>query len=225
MTNSKGMILKRIQFALRKENGLKSQWSGMEPSHRGIDRKYETHSKLGKEERLRLFTDRVSDYKADVTRAEESDLPEVIANICAAEQVKKLVIPTGIDARWLPDKSSGIALISDEPEPLSVREIDQSDAVLTGCFRAVAQTGTIVMTGGAGQGRRMLTLLPDFHICVVRTDQVVGIIPEVIWELDTMIREKKAPVTFISGPSATSDIELDRVEGVHGPRRLHVVMV
>ncbi len=225
MKNSKDIILKRIQSALRKENGMKPQLSGMEPPLRGIDRKYETHSKLSQVERLRLFMERVSDYKANVTRAEEKELPKVIADICAVEQVKKLVIPPGIDTNWLPEKTSGVALISDESGPLSIQEIDQSDAVLTGCFRAVAQTGTIVMTGGAGQGRRLLTLLPDFHICVVRTDQVVGIIPEAFWDLDPLIREKKVPVTFISGPSATSDIELDRVEGVHGPRRLHVVIV
>ena len=218
MTNSKEMILKRIQTALHKE-------PGREPQRAGVERKYQTHGKLKQEERIRLFIERVSDYKARITGVEERELPKVIAKICAAEQVKILVVPPGIDERWLPVKSSGVALLSDESEPLAIHELDQSDAVLTGCFRAVAQTGTIVMNGGAGQGRRLLTLLPDFHICVVRTDQVVGIVPEVFWELDPFIREKRVPVTFISGPSATSDIELDRVEGVHGPRRLHVLIV
>lgn len=233
MKNSKDIILRRIQSALRKDSGMETQTTGVKAQISGmespplpvIDRNYETHSKLSPQERLDLFVERVSDYKAKVTRAEERELPKVVADICAAEQVRKLVIPPGMEANWLLEKSSGIALISDEAGPLSIPEIDQSDAVLTGCFRAVAQTGTIVMTGGAGQGRRLLTLLPDFHICVVRTSQVVGIIPEVFWDLDPLIRDKKVPVTFISGPSATSDIELDRVEGVHGPRRLHVVII
>ena len=217
MTDSKELILKRIRSALKDSPGDK-------PVHQENVRRYRTHGNMKKEERIRLFIDHVREYKARVTEVTEPELPEAITKICNAENVKKLVVPPGIDEKWLPGKESGITLLSDMPEPLTHNDLDQSDAVLTGCFRAVAQTGTIVLNGEAGQGRRVLTLLPDLHICVVYSDQVVGIIPEAFWELEPVVRKKGVPVTFISGPSATSDIELDRVEGVHGPRRLHVLL-
>ena len=107
---------------------------------------------------------------------------------------------------------------------LSVQELDALDGALTGCAVAIAEVGTFVLDGGAGQGRRALTLVPDLHICVVREDQVVGLVPEAVRELEEAVRAGR-PLTFVAGPSATSDIELDRVEGVHGPRVLHVVVV
>ena len=111
-----------------------------------------------------------------------------------------------------------------EDDGLSVRELDELDGALTGCAVAIAETGTFVLDGGSGQGRRALTLVPDLHICVVREDQVVGLVPEAVGKLEDAVRTGR-PLTFVSGPSATSDIELDRVEGVHGPRVLHVVLV
>jgi L-lactate dehydrogenase complex protein LldG len=218
MNDSRQIILKRIQSALRSEGDSRVPLPL-------VARNYHMQSHFSDEERLNLFVERVSDYKATVTRVEEDDLAIAIGCICATERVTKLLVPSGLENRWLPQADSGVAVTVDEGQSCSVDEIDQNDAVLTGCFRAVAQTGTIVMTEGAGQGRRILTLLPDIHICVVRTNQIVGIIPEVFADLDPIIKERKTPVTFISGPSATSDIELDRVEGVHGPRRLHVVII
>jgi L-lactate dehydrogenase complex protein LldG len=111
-----------------------------------------------------------------------------------------------------------------EDAGLSVAQLDGLDGALTGCAVAIAETGTFVLDGGPGQGRRALTLVPDLHICVVREDQVVGLVPEAVRELEDAVRAGR-PLTFVSGPSATSDIELDRVEGVHGPRVLHVVLV
>jgi L-lactate dehydrogenase complex protein LldG len=111
-----------------------------------------------------------------------------------------------------------------EDAGLSVRELDRLDGALTGCAVAIAETGTFVLDGGAGQGRRALSLVPDLHVCVVREDQVVGLVPEAVESLGDAVRAGR-PLTFVSGPSATSDIELDRVEGVHGPRVLHVVVV
>ena len=118
--------------------------------------------------------------------------------------------------------TGGLELVEDDG--LSVQELDELDGALTGCAVAIAETGTFVLDGGAGQGRRALTLVPDLHICVVREDQVVGLVPEAVRELEEAVRAGR-PLTFVSGPSATSDIELDRVEGVHGPRVLHVVLV
>jgi L-lactate dehydrogenase complex protein LldG len=108
---------------------------------------------------------------------------------------------------------------------LTNAQLDESDGVLTGCALGIAQTGTIVLDSGPLQGRRVLTLLPDYHLCVVRADQIVDLVPEAITQLDQAVREQRRPITFISGPSATSDIELNRVEGVHGPRTLEVLVV
>ena len=119
----------------------------------------------------------------------------------------------------------GIEVLRDSDAQLTNDELDRSDGVLTGCALGIAQTGTVVLDAGEAQGRRALTLLPDYHLCVVREDQVVGLVPEAFTELrDTVVGEGRA-ITFISGPSATSDIELNRVEGVHGPRTLEVLIV
>jgi L-lactate dehydrogenase complex protein LldG len=113
-----------------------------------------------------------------------------------------------------------VTILPDDP-PLSLADIDGSDGVLTGCASAIAQTGTIILDGGDAQGRRLLSLVPDRHLCIVRSSQIVGIVPEAI----VAMRERsQRPITLISGPSATSDIELSRVEGVHGPRKLHVIV-
>jgi L-lactate dehydrogenase complex protein LldG len=114
---------------------------------------------------------------------------------------------------------TGLATVADEP-PLDVSALDRADAVLTGCAVGIAATGTIVLDAGFAQGRRALTLVPDHHICVVRVDQIVDTVPQGFAALDP-----SRPLTFISGPSATSDIELQRVEGVHGPRTLDVLIV
>ena len=120
------------------------------------------------------------------------------------------------------DGAAGLELVEDAG--LSVQELDGLDGALTGCAVAIAETGTFVLDGGVGQGRRALSLVPDLHVCVVREDQVVGLVPEAVEKLEDAVRAGR-PLTFVSGPSATSDIELDRVEGVHGPRVLHVVVV
>jgi L-lactate dehydrogenase complex protein LldG len=125
-----------------------------------------------------------------------------------------LIVPPGIDPAWLPD---GVRVLRDEG--LSADTLAVAGGVLTAATVAVAETGTIVLDGSSDQGRRIISLLPDLHICVVRADQVVASVPEALARLDP-----RRPLTWISGPSATSDIELNRVEGVHGPRRLHVII-
>ncbi len=169
---------------------------------------------------LELFVERVSDYRATVRRTTEAALPAAIAAVLAGHGASRIVVPAGIPATWSSATGgAGAEGITDDP-PLSHAELDRLDGVLTGCAVAIAETGTIVLDGGPGQGRRALSLLPDLHVCVVRAGQVVGTVPEALARLDPT-----RPQTWISGPSATSDIELQRVEGVHGPRRLEVIVV
>jgi L-lactate dehydrogenase complex protein LldG len=174
-----------------------------------IPRGYRREGAPGAVER---FCERVAEYRATVHRT--SDLRATVAEICAGRGTRRLVVPPGG-----PDAIAGLEVVVDDP-PLSARALDALDGVLTGCALAIADTGTIVLDGGERSGRRALTLVPDHHICVVEADSVVASVPEAIAALDPA-----RPLTFVSGPSATSDIELDRVEGVHGPRVLDVVVV
>ena len=162
--------------------------------------------------------DRLRDYKAHVDHIEADALPAAIASACARYDIHRLVTPADVPQEWVP---AGVEALRDDP-PLAVSQLDTSDGVLTGCALAIAKTGTIVLDGGARQGRRALSLVPDRHLCVVLAEQVVGSVPEGIERLGGRATH---PITFISGPSATSDIELSRVEGVHGPRTLHVLLV
>lgn len=162
--------------------------------------------------------DRLRDYKATVERVESAALPSAIADACMRHGIHRLTVPADVLGEWIP---AGIEALRDTSS-LTNEALDGSDGVLTGCAYAVAQTGTIALDGGAYQGRRALSLVPDRHLCVVREEQVVGIVPEII---ERLMSQPAHPITFISGPSATSDIELSRVEGVHGPRTLHVILV
>ncbi|MBW8803593.1 MAG: LUD domain-containing protein [Catenulisporales bacterium] len=164
-----------------------------------------------------LFVERVEDYRATVTRVAQADVPAEIARILSARGVENLVVPPGFPEEWL--KAYQGLRLSDEP-PLTAAELDDSDGVITLAARGIALTGTIVLDAGPGQGRRALSLVPDLHLCLVRASQVVADVPIAIRALDPT-----RPTTLISGPSATSDIELDRVEGVHGPRTLDVLVV
>ena len=166
------------------------------------------------------FIDRLIDYKAIVTRTNDTNLPQAIAEACQQHGIIRLVVPADLPANWIPD---GVTALRDDP-PLTLAELDESSGVLTGCAIGIAQTGTIILDGGVYQGRRALSLVPDRHLCVVRAEQVVGLVPEAIATLKARERATH-PITLISGPSATSDIELSRVEGVHGPRTLHVFVV
>ncbi|MCM1966283.1 lactate utilization protein C [Streptomyces sp. G1] len=168
-----------------------------------------------------LFAERVADYRATVTRTAPDGAAAVIADVLHARGATRVVLPAGFPAELLPAPGPDPARtwLGDGPR-LSVDALDGADAVLTTAAAGIAVTGTIVLDGGPGQGRRALTLLPDLHVCVVREDQIGGDVPEVLALMDPT-----APLTFISGPSATSDIELDRVEGVHGPRTLHVIVI
>jgi L-lactate dehydrogenase complex protein LldG len=163
---------------------------------------------------VRLFVERVEDYRAVVVRCTPDEVADRVRDGLAGST--SVVVPTGFPEAWLPD---GFDRVGDEP-PLSAASLDGLDAVVTTAALGVALTGTIVLDHGPGQGRRALSLVPDRHVCVVTADQVVPDVPDAVRRLDPV-----RPLTWISGPSATSDIELDRVEGVHGPRNLHVIVV
>jgi L-lactate dehydrogenase complex protein LldG len=162
------------------------------------------------------FAERVAEYRAEVFRADGGELGRLLAERCEG---RRMGVPADLPDEWRPD---GVDLVEDEG--LSARELDELDGALTGCAIAIAETGTVVLDGGRGQGRRALSLVPDYHLCLVPADRIVGLVPEAVAALGDAAREGR-PITFVSGPSATSDIELDRVEGVHGPRTLHVVIV
>ncbi|HLL38291.1 MAG TPA: lactate utilization protein C [Rubrobacteraceae bacterium] len=169
------------------------------------------------------FAERAAEYEATVHRVLDSELPGAIAEVLERRGIRKLVVPGGLPDAWVP---AGVEALRDGASTrLSNKELDRSDGVLTGCVLGISQTGTIVLDAGEGQGRRALTLLPDYHLCVVREDQIVGLVPEAFAKLKGTVKDEGRAITFISGPSATSDIELNRVEGVHGPRTLEVLIV
>jgi L-lactate dehydrogenase complex protein LldF len=184
-----------------------------------VPRAYRRRDRRSREEIVALFAERAGEYRATVRRAAATELRQTLSELCREQGARRLGVPEDLAKVWRPD---GVELVPDTG--LSPHELDTLDGALTGCALAIAETGTFVLDGGTGQGRRALTLVPDLHVCVVREDQVVGLVPEAVSRLESAVRVGR-PLTFVSGPSATSDIELDRVEGVHGPRRLHVVLV
>jgi len=187
-----------------------------------VERGYLHEDDAPQEEIVARFAERTAEYEATVRRVRSDELPGAIEEALARRGVKRLVIPPYLPREWVPD---GLEILRDAARPrLTNAVLDASDGVLTGCALGIAQTGTIVLDSGRAQGRRALTLLPDYHLCVVREDQIVGLVPEAFARLEETVKNEGRAVTFISGPSATSDIELDRVEGVHGPRTLEVLI-
>ncbi|MFB6841845.1 lactate utilization protein C [Streptomyces sp. NPDC056361] len=207
-TDSRARILARIRAAVADA-----------PEAPEVVRAYRTdHVADDPDAVLDLLHENLADYRAHVHRTAPDGLAGLIARLLAEHGARSVVVPPGLPDAWL--AATGAERRTDGPE-LSPYELDAADAVVTGCALAVAETGTIVLDGGAGQGRRALTLVPDLHVCVVRApEQVVTSVPRALPRLDP-----GRALTWISGPSATSDIELDRVEGVHGPRTLEVILV
>jgi L-lactate dehydrogenase complex protein LldF len=193
-----------------------------------VPRNYRTEDARPRDQIVTLFAERVAEYRATVHRVPEADVAETVERIAKEAGAERIGIPADLPTEWRPNPkeaapgaAGGLQLIEDAS--LSVPELDALDGALTGCAVAIAEVGAFVLDGGEGQGRRALTLVPDLHICVVREDQVVGLVPEAVRELAGAVTAGN-PLTFVAGPSATSDIELDRVEGVHGPRELHVLV-
>jgi L-lactate dehydrogenase complex protein LldG len=182
-----------------------------------VKRSYDSRLDLDHQAMIDLFVERVDDYRADVRVLGRNDLARTIGTVLAEHGASSVVVPPDLDAGWLTTVTCPV--LRDDP-PIGARELDAVSAVITSSAVAIALTGTIVLDAGVAQGRRVISLIPDLHICVVDEDRVVGTVPESLPRLDGT-----RPLTWISGPSATSDIELDRVEGVHGPRTLVVLVV
>ncbi|MET9390435.1 lactate utilization protein C [Streptomyces sp. NPDC006624] len=165
-----------------------------------------------------LLAENLADYRALVHRTGGEGPAGLIAALLEKRGSRSVLVPPGLDEGWL--AATGVTRVADRAES-TPHELDRVDSVVTGCAVAIAETGTLVLDGSPDQGRRRITLVPDHHICVVRVpSQVVSSVPQGLERLDPA-----RPLTWISGPSATSDIELDRVEGVHGPRTLEVILV
>lgn len=211
--SSRERILGRVRRALADVPGDDT------PYERAVSRGYlREHGERTVEETVDLLAENLADYRAIVHRTDEAGLAGVVAGLLAARGASSVLVPPGLDEGWL--AATEVTRVPDRAES-TPGELDRVDSVLTACAVAVAETGTIVLDGSPDQGRRRITLVPDHHICVVRVPgQVVSSVPQALERLDPA-----RPLTWISGPSATSDIELDRVEGVHGPRTLEVVLV
>ncbi len=164
------------------------------------------------------FCERAAEYRATVRRVAEDDLEPAVLAACREVGARRLAVPPGA-----PHHLQGLELVVDDP-PISARGLDQLDGVLTGCALAIAETGTVVLDGGERSGRRAITLVPDFHICLVEAGAIHASVPDAIAALAPAVAEGR-PLTLVSGPSATSDIELERVEGVHGPRTLVILVL
>ncbi len=181
-----------------------------------IPRTYDRAPRLNVAEKLQLLEERLLDYDAEVTRVAESEISNAIAQVLTARGRLRMLVAPGLPAHWLP---ADLTFTGDHE--LTPHELDGFDGVLTTATLAIAETGSLVLQNAPGQGRRAATLVPDFHLCVVRAEDVVENVPEAFARLGST---STLPTTFISGPSATADIEMTRIKGVHGPRFLHVLL-
>ena len=218
MTGAREQILASIRAAHAATGAVRDATGGPAPD--AIPRDYlEAHvtgSAAEPAQLVDLLAENLADYRAHVHRiADPAEIAPLVRELLGGP---RLLVPPGLPAEWVPDGPE-VERLEDRP-PLTAAQLDAADAVLTGCASAIAETGTLVLDAGPGQGRRALTLVPDHHICVVTADQIVASLPLALPRL-----RPDRPLTWIAGPSATSDIELDRVEGVHGPRRLDVLLL
>ena len=213
MSEARSAILARLQGALADVP------PGENPSSDAVERRYTRTADVSPDQLVDTFAERVSGYKVTVRRAWRNQAAGTVTEILQGRGYKRIVLPPNFPADLEPH---GLDLLRDEGLPNEA--IASADGVLTLCAAAIAQTGTIVLDHGVGQGRRALTLLPDYHLCLVEAARIVGVVPEAVARTEAAMKAGR-PLTFISGPSATSDIELNRVEGVHGPRTLDVLIV
>ncbi len=212
-SDARTAILNSIRSAL----GRSMDASGIAAEYDAIPRAYKREGTLGRDALMDLFAHRLAEYDAGVTRCSVEKISEEIARILEARGRRKIAIPGGLPDGWLPK-----GLDFEVGTHFDDYQLDRMDGVLTGCTVAIAATGSIVLQNAAAQGPRILSLVPDYHLCVVFAEQVVETVPESFAQLDGM---SALPTTFFSGPSATADIEMTRIKGVHGPRFLDVVLV
>ncbi len=210
MTDARPAILDRIRSAVGNQPDPASEYAA-------LPRTYIRAGHLDAQGRLRLFEERLKDYDTHVVEADATSLPQIIGTILRERNQKKVIAADGLPSEILP---ADFAFIPERAAGLE--DLNSCDGVVTRCAVAIAFTGSIVLTHGPGEGARRLTLLPDRHLCIVRAEQIVETVPEAI---DRLVPFATHPLTFISGPSATADIEMTRIRGVHGPRFLDVALV
>lgn len=182
-----------------------------------VPREYRQVASRDRDAVLALFEDRLRDYDAHVERCQPPDLPAVVERLLALRGSPRMLVPAGLPAEWLPP-----SLVFTSAAGLGTSALDGFDGVVTGATLAIAETGTLVLQSVPGQGPRSATLVPDYHLCIVHSRDVVETVPEAIRRL---VPTATLPTTFVSGPSATADIEMTRIKGVHGPRFLDVVLL
>jgi L-lactate dehydrogenase complex protein LldG len=216
VTNSaRTEILRRIRAA----KGGASSAESAEVGWAAVERKYKRVSSREREDVLELLEERLRDYDAGVLRVGLDEIAATTAKMMSQRGVRRVAVPAGLKTEWLP---RGFEFVFDNgDEGLTAVELDAMDGVMTGATVAIAETGTVVLQNTAGQGRRAVTLVPDYHLCVVQAKDVVETVPEA---MDRLKATATLATTFVSGPSATADIEMTRIKGVHGPRFLDVIL-
>lgn len=214
--HARDTVLQRIRGALGHE--ADASVSSLESEWQALPRTYDQHATLSPVEILDLLEERLRDYDAEVARVNEGEVASAVEQVLRARGSRPTLRVEGFPPAWTPAWS----YLTPEDTSLSARQLDRYDGVVTGATLAIAETGTLVLQGVPGQGRRAVTLVPDFHLCVVRARDVVQNVPEAFARLEAT---RTLPTTFVSGPSATADIEMTRIKGVHGPRFLHVLLV
>jgi L-lactate dehydrogenase complex protein LldG len=212
-TNHRATILSSIRMSL----GASQIPAVIAAEYAAIPRTYTQDDALDRDALLELFTDRLLEYDAGVYRGTSGSIASVVAEVLEARGKQSLVIPAGVPADWLPE-----GFTFEIADDFDAYQLDKSEGVLTGCTVAIAETGSIVLQNAAAQGPRILSLVPDYHLSVVFADQIVATVPEAFARLKAT---SALPTTFISGPSATADIEMTRIKGVHGPRFLDLILV
>ncbi|WP_348268791.1 LUD domain-containing protein [Edaphobacter paludis] len=212
-TSARTEILRRISVA----NGGTSDAAAAGAAWEHLAREYRRKAVLQPESVLDLLEDRLRDYDAHVERVRRGDVADVVAKMLATRGKRRMVIPAGIAPEWLP---AGFEFVADEG--MTAIELDGFDGVMTGSTVAIAETGTVVLQNVPGQGRRAVTLVPDYHLCLVSAADVVETVPEA---MEGLRGKAELATTFFSGPSATADIEMTRIKGVHGPRHLDVILI
>lgn len=217
MADEENAARNSILESIRRSLGRCGEAGAIALEYEAIPRAYKRAGMLTNGERMELFVRRVKEYDAGVYCSPLEEISQSVAKILGERGRRLIVIPEGLEAGWLPGGYEFVV-----GTHLDNYELDRLDGVLTGCTVAIAETGSIVLQNAEGQGPRALSLIPDYHLCVVFATQVVETVPEAFARLGTV---SSLPTTFFSGPSATADIEMTRVKGVHGPRFLDILLV